>query len=71
VTTTAAVLLLLTGIWNLVVWPAFFRRILRDPRSRDASGRATRFLIVHAVLIGISLLLGVADVVVGVLALAV
>ncbi len=60
-TTTLAVLLLVNGIWNLVVWPAFLRRILRDPRARDASGRPTRFLIVHAVLIGISLLLAVAS----------
>ena len=68
-TTTVAVLLLLNGVWNLVVWPAFFRRILRDPRSRDASGRVTRFLTVHAVLIGISLLLAVASLVFGVLGL--
>ncbi|WP_210480927.1 SCO4848 family membrane protein [Naasia sp. SYSU D00948] len=65
-TTTLAVLLLLNGIWNLVVWPAFFRRILRDPRSRDASGRPTRFLVVHATLIGVSLLLAVASLVLGV-----
>ncbi len=64
-----AVLLLLNGVWNLVVWPAFFRRILRDPRSRDAAGRATRFLTVHAVVIGISLLLAVVSLVFGVLGL--
>ncbi len=68
-TTTLAVLLLVGGIWNFVVWPAFFRRVVRDPRSRDASGRPTRFLIVHAVLIGISLLIGALSVVFGLVAL--
>ncbi len=68
-TTTLAVLLLVNGIWNLVVWPAFLRRILRDPRARDASGRPTRFLTVHAVLIGISLLLAVLSLVFGILGL--
>ncbi len=62
-------LLLLIGIWNLVVWPPFLRRILRDPRSRDASGRATRFLTVHVVLIGVSLLLAAAAIVFGVVGL--
>ena len=70
-TTTLAVLLLVGGIWNFVVWPAFFRRVVRDPRSRDASGRPTRFLIVHAVLIGISLLIGALSVVFGLVALVI
>jgi hypothetical protein len=69
VTTTLAVLLLLGGIWSFVVWPPFFRRVLRDPRSRDASGRATRFLVVHAVLIGISLLIGALSIVFGLIGL--
>jgi uncharacterized membrane protein len=69
VTTTLAVFLLVNAVWNFLVWPAFFRRILRDPRSRDANGRATRFLTVHAVLIGVSLLLGVVSLVLGVLGL--
>ena len=68
-TTTLAVLLLVGGIWSFVVWPAFFRRVVRDPRSRDASGRPTRFLIVHAVLIGISLLIGALSIVFGLIAL--
>ena len=68
-TTTLAVLLLLGGVWNIVVWPPFLRRILRDPRARDASGRPTRFLVVHAVLIGVSLLLGAVSIVFGVIGL--
>jgi len=43
--------------------------VLRDPRARDASGRATAFLRVHAVLLGIALLLAVASAVAGVILL--
>ncbi len=68
-TTTLAVFLLVNAAWNFLVWPAFFRRILRDPRSRDANGRATRFLTVHAVLIGVSLLLAAVSLVLGILGL--
>ncbi|AXH36459.1 hypothetical protein DVJ78_14475 [Humibacter sp. BT305] len=66
---TLAVLLFVNAAWNLVVWPQFFKRVNRDPRARDASGRPTRFLVVHAVLIGISLLLAVVSAIVGIVAL--
>ncbi|BDZ46468.1 SCO4848 family membrane protein [Naasia aerilata] len=68
-TTTLAVFLLLNAVWNVVVWPAFFRRIARDPRARDASGRRTRFFTVHAVLIGVSLLLAAVSLVFGLIGL--
>ena len=64
-TTTLAVFLLLNAGWNILVWPAFFRRIARDPRARDASGRRTRFFTVHAVLIGVSLLLAAVSLLLG------
>lgn len=64
-----AVLLLLAGLWNLVVWPQFWRRVAADPRSRDASGQTTTFFRVHAVIVGVSLALGLAVGVLGVLAL--
>ncbi|WP_251151651.1 SCO4848 family membrane protein [Cellulosimicrobium sp. Marseille-Q4280] len=64
-----SLVLVLTGVWNLVIWPRFWQRIAKDPRSRDADGRATRFLTVHAVLIGVSLALGVAVGVLGVVTL--
>lgn len=64
-----ALLLVVTGVWNLVIWPRFAQRIWTDPRSRDDAGRATAFLRVHAVLIGVSLLLGVATGIVGVVGL--
>ena len=64
-----AILLILNGVFNAVVWPTFFRRVLKDPRARDAAGKPTRFLVVHAVIIGIALLLAAASIVVGVVAL--
>jgi uncharacterized membrane protein len=69
-TTTLAILLLVNALYNFVVWPRFFKRINVDARSRDAAGRATRFLIVHAVLIGIALVLAAVSALAGILALA-
>lgn len=69
--TTLAVLLIVNAAWAFIVWPQFFRRVRRDPRARDAAGKPTKFLIVHAVLIGISLLLALVSVVVAVVALAI
>lgn len=62
-------LLIVAGAWNLVVWPPFLRRVLKDPRARDEAGRATTFLTVHVVLVSVSLVLGVATAVVGIAAL--
>ena len=68
-TTFAAVLLLVTAIWSFLVWPAFLRRVLRDPRARDEAGKATKFLTVHVVLVSISLLLAAACAVTGIVLL--
>jgi hypothetical protein len=67
--TTLAILLLLNAAWNVVVWPRFYKRVSQDARARDAAGKPTRFLLVHAVLVGVSLLLAVVSAVVGVIAL--
>lgn len=64
-----SVVLLVAGAWSLLVWPRFGARIVKDPRSRDADGRATRFLTVHLVLISVSMLLGAAVLLLGVLTL--
>lgn len=64
-----AILLVVTGAWNLVIWPQFAKRIIADPRSRDEHGSRTTFFTVHAVLISVSLALGLAVGVVGVVAL--
>ncbi len=66
-----SVLLLVNGVYNVVVWPRFLKRILADPRARDAQGRATTFLRVHVILIGIALILAALSLVAGVLGIVV
>ena len=61
-----AVVLIVAGVWSLVVWPQFLRRVMKDPRARDANGKATRFLTVHVVLVSISMLLGAATAAIGI-----
>lgn len=65
----AGILLLINAVYNVIVWPRFWTRVAKDPRARDAEGRPTRFLTVHAVLIGIALLIAAASAVAGVLVL--
>ncbi|WP_454138415.1 SCO4848 family membrane protein [Microbacterium paulum] len=64
-------LLFLNALFNVVAWPRFYGRVAKDPRAHDAVGRPTRFLIVHAVLIGIALLLAAASAVAAIVALVV
>ena len=64
-----AVVLIVSGVWSLAVWPQFLRRVMKDPRARDAAGKATKFLTVHIVLVSISMVLGAATAVIGVMAL--
>lgn len=65
----ASLLLIVAGLWNLFIWPQFLRRIIKDPRARDEAGKATTFLTVHVVLVSVSIALGVAVGVIGILAL--
>jgi uncharacterized membrane protein len=65
----AALVLIVAGIWSLVVWPQFLRRVMKDPRARDAAGKATKFLTVHVVLVGVSMVLGAATAVIGLMGL--
>ena len=64
-----ALLLILNGVFNLAVWPTFFRRVAKDARARDASGKATTFLLVHAVIVAVALVLAVVSLVAGALSL--
>lgn len=69
VTAVLIALLFVNAAFNLLVWPRFYARVAKDARARDAHGKPTRFLMVHAVLIGCALLIGVASAVAGVIAL--
>ena len=62
-------LLLAGAAFNILTWPTFLRRVARDPRARDADGKATRFLTVHVVLFAFAIVLSVAFVVAAVVAL--
>jgi hypothetical protein len=66
---TAAIVLLVNGVFAFLVWPPFYRRTASDPRARGEQGEATRFLRVHQILIGTALILGVVSLVIGVLTL--
>lgn len=68
-TVFAAVVLLLNAVFNVIAWPRFFARVRSDQRARDAAGRATTFLRVHATLLGVALLLALLSAVAGVLLL--
>jgi len=63
-------LLLLNAAFNVIVWPRFYARVAKDPRSRDDAGRPTRFLVVHAVLIGLALVLAAASAIAAIAAMA-
>ena len=65
-----ALILFANALFNAVAWPQFLRRVARDPRARDAAGRATPFLRVHVVLVTIAMVLAVASLVGGILLLA-
>jgi hypothetical protein len=62
--------LIIAGVWSLVVWPQFLRRVMKDPRARDAAGKATKFLTVHVVLVSVSMVLGAATAAIGIAGLA-
>lgn len=63
-------LLLVNAAFNALVWPRFYGRVAKDPRARDAERKPTRFLIVHAVLIGVALLLAAVSAIAAIVALA-
>jgi hypothetical protein len=56
-------LLVANAVFNALVWPSFYRRVAKDARARDESGRPTAFLRVHAALIAVALILAAASVV--------
>ena len=58
--------LIIAGVWSLVVWPQFLRRVMKDPRARDAAGKATKFLTVHVLLVTVSMVLGAATAGIGI-----
>jgi uncharacterized membrane protein len=70
VETLLVVLLFVNAAFNVIVWPRFYKRVANDARARDAAGKPTTFLIVHAVLIGLALVIALASVIAAIAALA-
>ncbi len=64
-----SIVLIVSGLWSLIVWPQFMRRVLKDPKARDEAGKPTRFLTVHLMLVSTSMVLGLATAVIGIRAL--
>ena len=64
-----AALLLANAAFNLLAWPQFLRRVMRDPRARDAAGKRTTFLTVHLVLVTIAVVLAIASAITGIVLL--
>lgn len=64
-----AALLLVNVVFNLIVWPPLYRRVVKDSRARDAAGKATRFLTVHVVLFTVAGLVTLASAIAGIAAL--
>ncbi len=62
-------LLLANVVFNLIVWPPLYRRVVKDPRARDAAGKATKFLTVHIVLFVVAGILTLASAIVAITAL--
>lgn len=65
-TVFAALVLFLSAVFNVVTWPAFLRRVAKDPRATDAAGRRTRFYTVHLVLVVTALVIAALSAVAGV-----
>lgn len=65
----AAIILFISALFNVISWPRFFKRVSADPRARDVAGKATAFYRVHAVLLGIALVIAAASVLAGMLLL--
>ena len=64
-----ALILFLNAVFNVVAWPRFYSRVVNDPRARDEAGKATTFLTVHRILVGIALALAAASAIAGVVVL--
>ncbi|MBD8043063.1 hypothetical protein H9638_04475 [Arthrobacter sp. Sa2BUA2] len=65
-----AFVLIVAGLWSIIVWPPFLKRVLKDPAARDANGAPTRFMTVNLMMISTAIIFGLATTIIGVRALA-
>ncbi|GAA1921875.1 hypothetical protein GCM10009688_28580 [Arthrobacter gandavensis] len=64
--TPLALVLLIAGLWSLMVWPVFLKRVLKDPQARDANGAPTRFMTTNLMMISTAIIFALATAVIGV-----
>ena len=64
--TPLALVLVIAGLWSIIVWPVFLKRVLKDPQSRDANGAPTRFLTTNLMMISTAIIFALATAVIGV-----
>lgn len=68
--TTLAVILFLNAAFNALTWPNFFRRVVKDPRARDANGTVTTFFTVHLYIFIAAMVMAALSLFAGIAALA-
>lgn len=64
--TPLALVLVIAGLWSILVWPVFLKRVLKDPQARDANGAPTRFLTTNLMMISTAIIFALATAVIGV-----
>ena len=64
--TPLAFVLLISGLWSIMVWPVFLKRVLKDPQARDSSGAPTRFLTTNLMMISTAIIFALSTAVIGV-----
>ena len=64
--TPLALVLVIAGLWSLIVWPVFLKRVLKDPLARDANGAATRYMTTNLMMISTAMIFALATAVIGV-----
>ncbi|MFZ3417964.1 SCO4848 family membrane protein [Arthrobacter sp. 3Tela_A] len=64
--TPLALVLVIAGLWSLIVWPVFLKRVLKDPQARDANGAATRYMTTNLMMISTAMIFALATAVIGI-----
>ena len=68
--TPLALVLVVSGLWSILVWPSFLKEVMKSPRARDESGAPTRYLTTSLMKISSAMVFGLAVVVIGIRGLA-
>jgi hypothetical protein len=58
--------MVIAGLWSIMVWPIFLKRVLKDPQARDANGAPTRFMTTNLMMISTAIIFALATAVIGV-----